>query len=118
MYKGSSKIAKQLGGRGVYGQIELTCNISGKNHGIDIISPDTLEQWRTAVLSGAEYFMEHSAMKGHLFITVNDIHYNTVDTNKIVITFLTVLALADAFGTKMAVTPFFDKDSIAFVFPK
>jgi len=118
MQKGYSKIAEQVGRYGIYGEIELTCDFSENYREIDIVLPNELEQWRTGVLFGAAYFWDHTALKGGLIVHVKSISSNPVDTNTTVIAFLTTLALVKASEINMRSTPFFDKHSITFCFPK
>ncbi len=118
MVIGKYKIAEQVGNYGIYGEIKLSCEITNRHHKIEISLSEEFEKWRSGILFGAEYYLEHCHMFKGLLIRINNIFFNAVDTNNTVIAYITVQALINATKINTRNNPFFDKNLVAFVFPK
>ncbi len=119
MEKVKLKIAEQIGSHGIYGEIEMYCSVSNDTSIVEFAKDIESEakKWNSAIEFGMAYFLDNSACKA-AHIKVEKIHDNEVDTNQVVIAYLVAKALSTALNIKMKREPYFDRDAIAFVFPK
>jgi hypothetical protein len=114
----SAKIAEQIGNCGIYGRIELECSIIDFNLPIEISMNTEFERWKPGVLFGANYFMEHINDQVGLKLKVIDLDYHDVDTNNVVIGYLTIMALSEATHYSLRSEISFDRNNKSFLFPK
>jgi hypothetical protein len=80
--------------------------------------PEEYERWRTGILFGMIYFIEHNLITEGLKVIVKEIRYNDVDTNNTIISFITVNAIITALNVPVRKNISFNKESLEFIFPR
>jgi hypothetical protein len=118
MKTGIYRLAEQIGNYGFYGEIEIECSITDKYQELELNLDSEFERWRSSVLFGATYFLEHSMERVGLKVKVKNIKYHEVDTTSTILAYLTFKALLDATNLNLKSDVSFDKELKSFVFPK
>ena len=120
---GEFKLVDQLGEKGYFGKVSLEVEAM-ENKGAITVNFDERNAagWQSGAAFGIEYVLEHVA-KHELFphggrVRVSSIQGHPVDTNNVVIAYVTAMALLKALGVEPFKRPDFNRESGLFVFPK
>lgn len=120
---GKYRVARQSGNRGYFGEVEVEVDRDLGNGSIEIsFDPIHASAWQVGARFGIEYVLEHTPRRT-LFphggkIHVSRIVGHLVDTNNLVIAYVTALAVIDALGTDAQDVPELDPERGLIVFPK
>lgn len=123
MGHGEFKIADQVGPKGYFGKVTLEAEATENQGAITVNFDETnAADWQSGAAFGIEYVLEHIA-KRELFpnggrVRVSSIKGHAVDTNNVVIAYVSAMALLKALGVEPSKRPDFNKESGVFVFPK
>jgi hypothetical protein len=118
MKKGSFNFKKQIDGYGLYAEIDLECEMTDTRNGVEITFEEKPAYWKTAILFGCTYFLEHCEGHKGLLVTVKRIKWRAVDTTGGVVVYVTVNALKEALGTFLTREPEFNEDLKTFIVPE
>lgn len=118
MKKGVYKIAEQVNGYGFYAEIELECEITAKLNEVELSIDEESHNWKTGVLFGCVYFLEHCLDCRGLHVNVKHLKEHAVDTTSTIVAYVTINALKEALGASLTREPDFDITLKSFVFPK
>jgi hypothetical protein len=93
---------KQVGGKGYYAEMTFAVKSTSLSHNIEIIyQADT--QWEDACRAGVRLFYDYFSRKnlGGLEVIIQEIRWNPVDTNNLIVLFTTVKALKEALNIEI-----------------
>lgn len=113
------KLLRKIKVRGYYAEIALKTETFGKGEKLELVFDSEPEQFKSALLFGADYFYEYYQRRGHnnkIRITVRDFKYIPVDTTFTTSVYVIVKALSQAIGVEVAGLKL-DEESGDFNFP-
>ena len=111
-------IAEQVGEFGIYGKVELRCEITKDFGKLNVRCSSEFARWQPGILFGATYFLEHSMKSIGLELEIVNIEFNDVDTNNTVIAYVVFQALVEVNMVPIRRKIIFDREQKSFVFPK
>jgi hypothetical protein len=116
----SAKILEQLNEHSIFGRIFIEFEVSHTYHGITLLYADNCDRiYESSVFCGIEYALEHSQGIKGIKVKINKIDHHEVDTNGIVILYLTIAALSKSQHFEhLKQKVFFNRDSASFSFQK
>ncbi len=123
MGHGEFKLAEQAGPRGYFGEVALDAEQMDTNGNVEIyFDQENANRWQSGAQFGIEYVLEHISKRA-LFPNGGKIHIrrikgHEVDTNNVVIAFVTANALLDSLRVEPSKRPNWDKEKGVFIFPK
>jgi len=124
MARGEFEVATQAGGRGYFGKVTLDVHQGGREGTVEVdFDPKRASQWQSGARFGIDYMLERIQRRGLLpggaRIHVDSIQGHDVDTNNVVIAYVTAYALLRALGIDPPTkSPRLDSDLGLFIFPK
>ena len=124
MARGEYEVATQAGGRGYFGKVTLDVHQGGRAGTVEVdFDAEHASQWQSGARFGIDYMLERIQRRSLLptgaKIHVDSIQGHDVDTNNVVIAYVTAYALMRALGIEPPTkSPRLDSDLGLFIFPK
>ncbi len=123
MSRGEFAIAKQAGPKGYFGKVALEVEPTENDGAITVdFDEQRARLWQQGARFGIEYVLEHIPRRKYFpkggRVHVDCIEGHEVDTNNVLIAYLTANALFEALGIKPTKRPNLDEVGGLFVFPK
>lgn len=120
---GKHRLARQSGKWGYFGEVAVDIDRDGSGGAVEItFDPVHALQWQIGARFGIEYVLEQVSQR-ELFPNGGKIHVSRivghlVDTNNVVIAYVTALAVVDALGIEARKVPELVADQGLVIFPK
>jgi hypothetical protein len=112
------KIAEQIGNKGIYGEIELQCVPNYSSDKVEVILAEEYSKFNAGICFGITYFIENCTSIKGMKVNVISIKSNPVDTNNLVMAYITFFALYKGLELEVKQIPVFIKENASFVFMK
>lgn len=113
----SYQIAEQIGERGYFAKVTLSCRLL-KETKLIIGLDEPVKQWENAINFASEYFFLHLKNVQGLEVRIVGIDDNPVDTSPIIIVFVIIRAIEEHLKLGRPSLVEFDKANGLFVFTK
>jgi len=123
MPRGESTIAKQSGLKGYFGKVTLQVEPTEGDGAVTVdFDERRARSWQQGARFGIEYVLEHIPKRKYFptggRVHVDCIEGHEVDTNNVLIAYLTANALFEALGFEPTKRPSLDEAAGVFEFPK
>ena len=111
------QIAEQIGARGFYARVSITCKYSLKSNLI-VSYGSAFTKWKYSIEFACDYIFNHIKGSRGLEINIIDIEDNPVDTSSIVVVFALIKAIESHLDLQRSSLVEFDKINGVFKFMK